>query len=124
VRQFSLIAGALLAGSAAWNGWGAGATPGVVGTAALALVIALAGRTRPWLVRPIYRLALTITAPIGAVVSRLVLAAIYYLIVTPMGLMFRLTGRDELALARPRSRGTYWRAARGPSPARDYLRQS
>lgn len=124
VRQFALIGAALLAGIAAWTGWTAGVTPAVIRTAVAALVVAVLGGLRPSLVRPVYRLALTVTAPIGAVVSRLVLAAIYYLIFTPLGLLFRLIGRDELVLGRPRGSDTYWRATRGPRAARDYLRQS
>ena len=78
----------------------------------------------PAVVRPVYRIALAVTAPIGAVVSRLILAAIYYLIVTPVGVAFRVAGRDELALRRPVASESYWRRARGPRAARDYLRQS
>jgi hypothetical protein len=124
VRQFALIGAALLAGLSLWNGRAAGATPSVVRTAAAGVALALVGGLWPRTVRPVYRVALAVTAPIGAVVSRLVLAAIYYLIFTPLGLLFRLVGRDELALGRPDPRDTYWRPSRGPRAARDYLRQS
>ncbi|MEQ1761310.1 MAG: carbamoyltransferase C-terminal domain-containing protein, partial [Vicinamibacterales bacterium] len=124
IRQFALIGAALLAGLAAWNGWSAGATSSVLRTVAMAAVLALLGTVWPAAVRPAYRLALIITAPVGAVVSKLVLAAIYYGCFTPLGLFFRVVGRDELRLARPAHAETYWRATRGPRAARDYLRQS
>ncbi len=124
VRQFALIGAALLAGLSLWNGRAAGATPFVVRTAMAGVALALVGGLWPAVVRPVYRAALAITAPIGAVVSRLVLAVIYYLIFAPLGLCFRLAGRDELVLRRSRDRATYWRATRGPRAARDYLRQS
>ncbi len=79
---------------------------------------------RPAVVRPLYRLALAVTAPMGAVVSRLVLAAIYYLIFTPVAVAFRLSGRDELARRRRPGTSTYWLPKRGARAAADYLRQS
>ncbi len=134
VRQFALLGAALLAGLAGWNIWSAGAASSVLSPSALppsalrtggaGVALALIGGIWPAVVRPVYRLALAVTAPIGAVVSRLVLAAIYYLIFTPIALLFRLVGRDELELRRSGDRKTYWRAARGPRAARDYFRQS
>ena len=44
---------------------------------------------------------------IGAVISPLVLAALFYGVVTPAGLASRLLGRDPLKL-RPRSCRTHW----------------
>lgn len=124
VRQFALIGASLLVGLAGWTGWRTGVTPTVTSTAGAGVALALVGGLWPAVVRPFYRVALAVTAPVGAVLSRVVLAAIYYLIFTPFGLFFRLSGRDELALKRPRARATHWRPTRGPRAARDYLRQS
>lgn len=44
---------------------------------------------------------------IGAVISPIVLAALFYGVVTPAGLVSRILGRDPLRL-RPRSPHTYW----------------
>lgn len=62
-------------------------------------------------------------APIGWVVSHLALAIIYYLIITPVALVFRLMGRDALHRKIDRQADTYWEAYnpdRGPAR---YLRQ-
>ncbi len=48
-----------------------------------------------------------ITFPLAFVTSTIVLAVIYYLVVTPIGLALRLTGRDSLSL-RKRSAATLW----------------
>ena len=61
--------------------------------------------------------------PIGWVVSRLLLAILFYGVVTPMGLVLRLGGRDPLRLARPAARTTYWMAKPGPADLRSYFRQ-
>lgn len=45
---------------------------------------------------------------LGNVTSRIVLALVYYLVVTPLGIGMRLTGRDRLGLRRSRG-GSLWR---------------
>ena len=79
------------------------------------------------LVRPsrllIYRGWIYATYPIGWVVSHLVLAAVYYLVVTPIGLAMRLTGRDPLSRRFEREAKTYWTARRRPTDTSRYFRQ-
>ncbi len=54
-------------------------------------------------------LALTIiTLPIGIAVSFIVLALFYFLVLFPVGLFFRIIGRDLLGLKFDTSRNTYW----------------
>jgi hypothetical protein len=55
------------------------------------------------------------TFPIGFVVSHALLLAFYFLLLTPLGLVARLTGRDRLALRRDPSRASYWEP-RPPRP--------
>jgi hypothetical protein len=47
--------------------------------------------------------------PIGFLVSRVVLAVLFYGCFTPLGICFRLLGRDALGLKRAPADGTYWR---------------
>ncbi len=64
-------------------------------------------------VRYVY-VAMSVAAyPIGFVVSHTVLAAVYYLLFTPMGLVFKLIGRDALERRLDRESATYWQ----PHPA-------
>ena len=53
--------------------------------------------------------------PIGFVVSHVMLAAVYYLLITPMGLVFKLIGRDALERRFDRQAATYWQPAPGPA---------
>jgi hypothetical protein len=63
------------------------------------------------------------TYPIGLAVSYLVLIVLFYVVVTPVGLLMRLAGRDPLTRKFDRSAATYWvRRADPPAPA-SYLRQ-
>lgn len=46
--------------------------------------------------------------PIGWVISHIMMAAIYYLVFTPIGLFMRLLGRDPLSRSFDESADTYW----------------
>jgi hypothetical protein len=61
--------------------------------------------------------------PIGWTVSRVVLGAVFFLVLTPIGVVFRLTGRDALRVRRT-SRTSYWTDKRQAGALSDYLRQS
>jgi Na+/proline symporter len=92
--------------------WGAGA--------ALTLVFAAAKATR----RPIYLGWIYAAYPIGWTVSHLLLGAIYYLVVTPIGLALRLGGRDPLERTFDRSASTYWTPHDPGKDVARYFKQS
>ena len=46
--------------------------------------------------------------PIGWIISHALLAIVYYLVITPIGLGMRLFGRDPLQRELHRSAKTYW----------------
>jgi hypothetical protein len=62
----------------------------------------------PPLRRPIYLGWMYLAFPIGLAVSYAVLAFVYFVVVTPIGLVLRLTGRDPLQRAFERARTSYW----------------
>ncbi len=51
---------------------------------------------------------------LGRVVNPIVMAATYYLLVTPIGLFFKVAGRDVLGLRYDKEQTTYWKR-RNPS---------
>jgi hypothetical protein len=65
-----------------------------------------------WLVpairRPIFVGWMYAAFPIGWTVSHLLMAAIYYGVITPIGWIMRVTGRDPLFRSFDRSAQTYW----------------
>jgi len=75
----------------------------------------------PRALRPLW-VALSVAAfPIGWVVSHLVLAILYFAVLTPIALVFRAIGRDPLARKYDRSVSTYWiRRPPAPEPRRYY----
>jgi hypothetical protein len=50
-----------------------------------------------------------VTFPIGLAVSFIVLASFYFLLLTPLALIFRLIGRDVLGLSFKSPADTYWK---------------
>ena len=72
--------------------------------AAVACGLGLTGtRLALWLYIPWMGIAFVM----GNVISRLLVALFYYLVITPMGLMMRVTGRDRLRLKK-RDCKSYW----------------
>jgi hypothetical protein len=90
----------------------------------VALGVGLSGLIRPALVRPVFNGAVAAALPIGAVVSRLLLGAVFYGVFTPMAFLFRVAGRDVLHRRRRPAVKSYWTAKSQPSDPTSYLQQS
>lgn len=61
-----------------------------------------------------------ITFPLAFLTSTIVLAVIYYLVVTPIGLALRLTGRDALSLRRRTAASLWMPVAESTDPERAF----
>ena len=80
-------------------------------------------RARGPLLRPIFVGLSLLAFPIGYVIGFIALALVYYLMVTPIGLVFRLLGRDPMHRTFDRSAASYWiRRPETPS-AKRYFQQ-
>lgn len=123
LRQFAGLWLLFFAGLAVARGLRAGLTPAVLGLAALALAVGPLGLWRPALVRPVYVAATVLTFPLGWLTSRLLLAALYYGVFTPLGLVLRLTGRDALRLRPCPQQASYWAEKPAPQDVSRYFRQ-
>jgi len=91
---------------------GALGTGGFLAVVVASLLLAGGATLRPRPVRPVYRAAMTVAFYLGQVMGRLLLALAFLLIVTPLGLVLRLAGKDLLRLRRDRRSASYWRPAR------------
>jgi len=58
--------------------------------------------------RPLYLGWMYAAFPIGFVVSHVILALIYYLVFTPIGLLLRLFGKDPMSRKIDREAASYW----------------
>jgi len=75
------------------------------------------------LARMIYVGLMAATLPIGFVVSFILLAAFYFLLLTPLALFFRLIGRDPLHRKFDSAANSYWVARRPPEGLDRYFQQ-
>ena len=71
----------------------------------------------------IYLLLTVVSYPIGFVLSYVVMAVMYYAVITPVGLIFKIIGRDPMRRAFDPAAPTYWIRRRPPAGARRYFRQ-
>jgi hypothetical protein len=76
--------------------------------AALAVTIGPLGLILPRAIRPVFVGWMLLAFPIGWTVSHLLLAVLYYGVFTPVGLFFRLSGRDALEQCYRPDQATYW----------------
>jgi hypothetical protein len=91
--------------------------------AILALTVGPIGLVSPRLVRPIYVGLIVFTFPIGWTVSQIILLIIFFLIFTPVALIFRMLGRDVLHRGWNSGRGSYWTPKPSSNDPRSYFRQ-
>jgi hypothetical protein len=68
----------------------------------------LLGLTLPQLLKPIQRTWMSLAIIIGWVVTRLILSALFYLVVTPIGILARIAGKSFLDTKFDRTRESYW----------------
>ena len=110
---FAAIAGLLL-----WRGHRTAAAVCLV----FGHVTGLIGLSGTKVALPIYWGWMAVALVMGNVISRVLLTVFYYLMITPMGLIMRLFGRDKLHLRR-RNVDTYWVDAPAVSDKAQYERQ-
>jgi hypothetical protein len=112
---FAIVAGMC------WRRGGAIETAGAI--VAVSTLIGSVGLLAPKLIRPIYLGWMLAVFPIGWIVSHLVLAAVYYLVVTPIGMLRRSGGRDPLERRIDPQAKSYWRERPPSPPPERYYRQ-
>ena len=88
-----------------------------------AAVVGTIGLAVPVSVKPIYVGWMALAFPIGWTVSHLLLGAIYYLVLTPIGLLLRASGNDPMKRAFDRDAETYWVEHRTGDDPSTYFRQ-
>jgi hypothetical protein len=78
--------------------------------------LAMAGALRPRWFRGHYRISARLGFGLAQAVGRAALALLFFIVVTPLGLVLRMLGKDLLRLRRPPGAQSYWSDAPRPSP--------
>lgn len=132
LRQFGFVALAafgLLGGVILWRGGLFGADFGARGPAVayvlwgIGVLSAFFSTVAPEANRPLFVALQVVAFPIGWVLSHVVLAVVFFGILTPVGLVFRLIGRDPLAKRFDSNERSYWVDLPEVSDKKDYFRQ-
>tara|TARA_B100001559_G_scaffold287977_1_gene265329 strand:+ start:757 stop:1167 length:411 start_codon:yes stop_codon:yes gene_type:complete len=77
----------------------------------------------PILLKPIYILWMTFAVILGWVMTRVILSLVFYLIMTPIGLLTRLLGEDFLLLKKSNSESYWNNRDRNYETSQDYEKQ-
>jgi uncharacterized membrane protein len=85
---------------------------------ALAVAVFVTGSLWPRAYRPVYRAAMRFSHAMGQVVGRVLLGLLFVLLLLPLGLILRLSGKDLLQLKTHRGRqvDSYWQPVKPPGP--------
>jgi hypothetical protein len=107
----------------AWLWWTSLGTTGGTVLIALSAVAGIVGLARPAWIRPVYIAWMVAVFPIGWVMSHVVLAVIYYVVLTPIALMVRWRRGDPLQRQFDPAAPTYWTLRRPSEDTKRYFRQ-
>jgi hypothetical protein len=83
---------------------------------AVFVVAALAAWAQPRWFRGYHRFSMRLGFALSQFLGRCALVLFFILILTPVGLILRLVGKDPLQLKRPARADTFWQTARDASP--------
>src|SRR5438105_693298 len=77
----------------------------------------------PAALKPLYLGLMYVTFPIGFVVTHLLLGVLYYLVITPLGLVMRMMRRDAMTRRLDPAAASYWMAREPATGNERYFRQ-
>ena len=124
VRQFAAIWFPLLCVVATFlvyrgtHSWTWSAIPLAIG-----VLISPIAYWQPELGKALFLGCILITYPIGWVLSHVVMGVIFYVLITPMGLLMRLCGRDSMGRRFLPEQKSYWVPHHSPKKTTQYFRQ-
>jgi hypothetical protein len=81
----------------------------------VAITLLIVTIAKPHFLLPLNKLWMKLGLLIGKAVNPLILGIIFFGIFTPVGIMMRIFGRDELRL-KPKKRRSYWRKRKESDP--------
>jgi polyferredoxin len=116
-RGFGLTVGGLFLVLALWGFWRYGGAALTWAFVAVGVPLLLLGLISPARLAPLNRAWMRLGLLLSKIVTPVVMGAIFFLVVTPLGVLMRASGRDPLRLKRDAA-PSHWRIRepRGPLP--------
>lgn len=90
----------------------------------LAATVGPVGLVWPSAIKPVFIGWMVLVFPIGWIISHVMLGILFYGMFSPIGLLFRIRGRDALALKPQPNAATYWHLKPQGKDKSRYLHQS
>ena len=123
LRKFGLVVGGVFGLLAVWFWWrGKAFYPYVL---ILGVPLVVFGLIWPKVLKQVYVIWMSLALVLGLIVSTALLTILFYLVVTPVGLVARLSGKDFLSQKLDPNANSYWIARDRSNPRRmnDYEQQ-
>ena len=122
LRQFGITIGVVLGLLGGWLLWrGREGYYLVLITGAIFLSL---GCILPLLLKPLHKLWMTLAVLLGWLMTRIILIILFFLVVTPIGLLARLSGKDFLNRKFDNNVSSYWiRRKTATADRKSYERQ-
>ncbi|TAN50168.1 MAG: hypothetical protein EPN26_10465 [Rhodospirillales bacterium] len=122
LRKFGVTVGAVLLAFGVLSAWRNNGLQYWFSVPAVALVFG--GLAAPGALLPLQKVWMTLALLMGFVMTRVILTLLYYLVVTPTGLLMRILGKDFVQRKFDRPSASYW-IVRPPTAltTHDYERQ-
>ena len=108
LRKFAYLVGALLliiGGDGVYKHWN---VPEIALLFTIAALLLTCGAIRPQLLSRVYGAWMGIAFALGWIVSRAILIILFYLVITPVGLLARLFGKRFIDVNFPGTKDSYW----------------
>jgi len=94
-----------------------------IGLWSIVALTVLLGIAKPAAVRPVFFGLMCLAFPIGWVMSHVVLGAVYYLCITPIGFLMRTLYKDPMQRKLEPESGSYWEPHKQETDPSRYFRQ-
>ena len=123
VRKYGVVMAVALSAAGSLLFWRGGELHFIFFAAAAAFL--LAGLAAPAALRPVYRAWMMLAHAMGWIMTRAILIAAFFVILTPIGLLLRLCGRDILDVKLDAAgQASYWKKRDAEhAQQRDYEKQ-
>ena len=121
LKSFGCVVGIALILAAGGVLWLDGSIPVTLVLATAGVLLVAFGIAAPRLLRPVHLVWMALAVVLGYVMTRAILSLVFYLLITPIGLLMRLSGHDPMRRRLEPDAPSYWIPRKDTVPARERL---